>query len=142
MSIFTLHEQLEKDTAHVAETTEHLLLLVNDARYAWCIVVPKFVDIREIYELTQAQQQSLWSVSATLSRELMQLFKGDKFNVAALGNMVPQLHLHHIVRHKGDAAWPSPVWGQGDAVPYGSVALQQRLDLLRSNLSLCSSSPS
>jgi len=139
--MFTLHKQLENDSVRVTETDKSLLLLANDARYPWLILVPKFADVREVYELTETDQTALWQTSAALSQELMQLFNGDKFNVAALGNMVPQLHIHHIVRHTGDAAWPGPIWGQGEPTTYSSEALQERLTLLRSSLSLCRGSP-
>ena len=84
--------------------------------------------------MTEDDQQQFWRESAVLSRALMELFKGEKLNVAALGNMVPQLHAHHIVRHAGDAAWPAPVWGKVPAQPYAPAALRQRQDLIAARL--------
>lgn len=73
--------------------------------------MPRRPGIREIHELSEGDQQQLLRESSVLGKGLMEVFSGDKLNIAALGNMVPQLHLHHIVRHEGDAAWPGPVWG-------------------------------
>lgn len=92
---------------------------MNDCTWPWVILVPSVPGIREIYELSEAQQQRLLAESSELSRRMMTLFEGDKMNVAALGNMVPQLHLHHIVRYQSDPAWPGPVWGKQAPVPYG-----------------------
>lgn len=132
--MFTLHPQLANDTVGVSENESFALLLVNDARYPWLILVPKQEGVREIHELSDEAQIRLLNTSSTLGRELMQLFSGEKFNVAALGNQVPQLHVHHIVRHAKDFAWPRPVWGEGPAEPYSTDALRERMALLRKNL--------
>ena len=81
--------------------------------------------IREIYQLSADQQHQLVRESSTLSEAMMEVFGGDKMNVAALGNMVPQLHLHHIVRFEGDPAWPGPIWGKQAPVPYTDEELEQ-----------------
>ncbi len=94
------------------------LLLLNDARYPWFILVPRREAITEIYQLEEQAQQQLLRESSQLGQFLMESFSGDKLNIGALGNLVPQLHLHHIVRYKDDAAWPGPVWGVGVAEPY------------------------
>lgn len=133
--MFVLHTQLEKDSHPVFETSDHLLLLANDARYPWLILVPKVEGICELHELSEPAQQALMKTSCLLGQELMRLFDGDKFNVAALGNQVPQLHVHHIVRHITDYAWPKPIWGEGATVPYTSEGLKKRLALLQENLS-------
>jgi diadenosine tetraphosphate (Ap4A) HIT family hydrolase len=111
-----------------------LLLLMDEARYPWFVLVPQRPGLREVYELDEADRTLLWSESAVLSRALMTAFRGDKFNLAALGNMVPQLHLHHIVRHAGDAAWPAPVWGRHAPRPYSGEELRQRLQALQPHL--------
>src|SRR3546814_9922882 len=85
---------------------------MNDAQFPWLILVPRREALREIYELSLSDQQLLLRESSTLGLALMDMFVGDKLNIGALGNMVPQLHLHHIVRHVGDPAWPAPVWGR------------------------------
>ena len=116
--MFQLHERLAADTHKLGESRLCDVLLMNDNTWPWVILVPRISGIREIYELPNEQQQRLLFESSALSEGMMQLFGGDKMNVAALGNMGPQLHLHHIVRFEGDAAWPGPVWGKQPPVPY------------------------
>jgi len=101
------------------------LLLMNDRNYPWCILVPDRDNTREIYELDAEDRQQLLSESCLLSEFLMGEFRGDKLNVAALGNQVPQLHLHHIVRFETDPAWPAPVWGRNPPLPYTDDALAE-----------------
>lgn len=96
---------------------------MNDRTWPWVILVPARPGIREIYELELEDQQRLLAESSALSKDMMARFDGDKMNVAALGNMVPQLHLHHIVRFQGDPAWPGPVWGVQPPVPYDEPGL-------------------
>jgi len=131
---FSLHPQLAKDCHRLGRFELGLLLLMNDAQYPWFILVPQRAGLREIYQLDEAAQLLLWRESAALSRALMTAFRGDKLNLAALGNMVPQLHLHHIVRHAGDPAWPAPVWGRLPPRPYAPDQLEQRLAALRAHL--------
>ncbi len=130
--MFELHPQLEADTFFVANLELCRLLLMNDANYPWLILVPRVPDVREIYQLSDADQRLLLKESSQLSSALMALFKGDKLNVAALGNMVPQLHIHHIVRYSDDPSWPKPVWGQSPPVPYQADKLEDLLVSLRS----------
>jgi diadenosine tetraphosphate (Ap4A) HIT family hydrolase len=111
-----------------------LLLLMNDARYPWFILVPQRPGLREIYQLDAADRALLLDESCAVAQALMAAFGGDKMNVAALGNVVPQLHLHHIVRHAGDAAWPAPVWGRHPPLPYAPDLLRERLQQLRPRL--------
>lgn len=131
---FSLHERLAADTVVVGQLPLSLVLLSRDANYPWVILVPRREAIREIYELEEDDQiQLLWE-SSLLGQALMTLFDGHKLNVAALGNMVPQLHLHHIVRFENDAAWPGPVWGAQPPGDYPEGDLQQRLAQLREAL--------
>ncbi len=129
-TLFTLHPQLEKDSIELADFPLCKLLLCNDSAYPWFILVPKIADISEIYQLDWQQQQQLLNESSLLSELLMQVFSGDKMNVAALGNVVEQLHVHHVVRFKDDAQWPKPIWGQQEAAPYS----EQALTILKENL--------
>ena len=99
------------------------LLLANDANYPWFILVPDRDSIKEIYQLSKQDQVQLLNESCLLSEHIMQVFVGDKLNVAALGNQVPQLHVHHIVRYQTDPAWPSPIWGKVSARPYTDAEL-------------------
>ncbi|MES2489966.1 MAG: HIT family protein [Pseudomonadota bacterium] len=133
---FELHPQLAADTVTVGDLPLCRLLLMNDRQYPWTILVPRRAGLREIYEMHESDQLRFWRESAQLSQTLMTAFAGDKLNVAALGNMVPQLHIHHIVRFKGDPAWPAPVWGKHPAQAYDSAALSERLQQLRALLNL------
>jgi diadenosine tetraphosphate (Ap4A) HIT family hydrolase len=133
---FELHPQLAADTLMLGDWPLCRVLLMNDAQYPWCILVPRRPDIREIYDLPVADQQQLLSESVRLGRTLMRLFDGHKLNVAALGNMVPQLHLHHVVRDPADPAWPAPVWGKHPAVAYTASAAAERCAQLRHALDL------
>jgi len=128
---FELHPRLAADTVALGDFPLCRLLLMNDAQYPWFILVPRRENAREIYLLEDRDQQQLLRESSLLSRALMDAFRGDKLNVAALGNVVPQLHLHHIVRHQGDPAWPGPVWGRHPPRPYDPRARAERLDALR-----------
>lgn len=118
--MFVLDSRLLQDTVPVGDFPLCRLLLSNDSQYPWFILVPRRVDISEIFQLSDAEQTQLWSETTLLSKTLQQLFNADKMNVAALGNVVSQLHMHVIVRHKGDVAWPAPVWGKHPAVPYSA----------------------
>ena len=109
--MIALHPQLEKDCFVLGEFKLCSLLLLNDANYPWFILVPDRDDISEIYQLSEADQQQLLRESSLLAEFLMKSFHGDKMNIAALGNIVPQCHIHHVVRYHNDAAWPAPIWG-------------------------------
>ncbi|MDP2560466.1 HIT domain-containing protein [Psychrobium sp. 1_MG-2023] len=123
--MFTLDERLANDTVMLGDFELSQLLLMNDKRYPWCILVPKRKDINEIYQLSEAEQNQLNHESVLLGRTLMALFKGDSLNVAALGNVVSQLHVHHVVRFHGDSCWPGPVWGVGQAISYSESELDE-----------------
>jgi diadenosine tetraphosphate (Ap4A) HIT family hydrolase len=121
---FCLHPQLEKDSVWVSDWPLCQLRLINDKTYPWFILVPRQAGVREIIDLTDEHQWLLWQESKKLSGLLKEVYAPDKLNIAALGNMVPQLHLHHIGRFTSDAAWPAPVWGKGPAMPYSELELQ------------------
>ncbi len=121
---FTLHARLKADCIWLGDLPLCRVLLAGDARFAWFILVPKRSDIREAYQLSQSEQDILSRESAAFSRAIMERFNGDKLNIGALGNMVPQLHIHHIIRHEGDAAWPHAVWGYGEAQRYSAQAIE------------------
>lgn len=129
--MFSLHPQLTKDCYVIGEFPLSQLLLMNDCQYPWFILVPTRENISEIYQLSEEDQAQLWQESALLSRLLASHFSADKMNVASLGNVVPQLHLHHIVRYRHDAAWPAPVWGRHPAQVYTEDRLQDLLAGLR-----------
>ena len=115
---FSLHPQLKADTIAIADLPLCRLLLANDNHYPWTILVPRRDNVRETYELAEQDQLQLMAESNALCQTLVRLCSPDKLNIAALGNMVPQLHIHHIARFKTDEAWPAPVWGAVTAAPY------------------------
>lgn len=128
---FSLHPQLAADCFPVGRFPLCLLLLLNDSRYPWLILVPRRPSLSELYQLTEDDRIQLWRESAELSRAMVTAFHADKLNVAAIGNLVPQLHLHHIARYRDDSAWPRPVWGALPALPYAPGAERQPIDTLR-----------
>jgi diadenosine tetraphosphate (Ap4A) HIT family hydrolase len=91
---------------------------MNDSQYPWFILVPQRKNITEIHHLPPHEQQQLTIESSWLATAIEQAFQADKINIAALGNMVPQLHVHHIARYKNDIAWPKPIWGLHPAIAY------------------------
>ncbi len=123
--MFKLHPQLASDTIVVGEFPLCQLLLMNDLNYPWFILVPRRADVKETFELDKADQYQLCHESSHLGETMQKVFQADKMNVAALGNMVPQLHIHHIARYKTDPAWPKPVWGMHEPIPYSNRALQE-----------------
>lgn len=128
---FQLDERLQQGCALVGDLLLCQVLLMRDANYPWVLLVPKRAGIREIYELDNLDQEQLCWESTFVAKRMAVAFHADKMNVAALGNVVPQLHVHHIVRHQGDPAWPNPVWGAVPAQPYEPDALAQRLGQLQ-----------
>lgn len=106
------------------------VLLMNDANYPWCILVPDREGVSEIYQLSPDDQQRLTTESSALGECLMQIFNGDKLNIGALGNVVPQLHVHHIVRYRTDPTWPAPVWGK---LP-GKAYTDQKMSEIRNKI--------
>ena len=126
---FELHSRLAADCIRVGRLPLSLLLLLNDARYPWFILVPQRSGIGEIFQLPESDQCQLWRESANLSHNLMQSFHADKINIGALGNLVPQLHVHHIARFTSDPAWPGPVWGHSEPLPYEKHGITERVGL-------------
>ncbi len=113
-----LHPQLKKDCIELGEFTLCSLLLLNDANYPWFILLPNRANITEIHQLSEFDQQQLMAESTFFSHCLEEVFQPDKLNIAALGNVVAQLHIHHIARFTTDACWPAPVWGATTSIPY------------------------
>jgi diadenosine tetraphosphate (Ap4A) HIT family hydrolase len=133
---FALHPQLAQDTVAIGELRLCRLLLSKDANYPWLLLVPRRPGITEIIDLDAWAQARLMIEIADVSHALRDITQCDKLNVAALGNMVPQLHVHIIARRKGDAAWPRPVWGVAPAVAYGDNEMKTLIDALRRKLGL------
>jgi len=130
MTPFVLDNRLEADTFRIGESALNLLLLMNDFRYPWCILVPKQARLREIYELSAKDQLTLLTESSVLAKAIMTTFEQEKMNIGALGNVVSQLHVHHVGRHQNDPAWPAPVWGHSQAEPYSSDSRKKTVQAL------------
>jgi diadenosine tetraphosphate (Ap4A) HIT family hydrolase len=118
MKSFAVHKRLAADTAEICDLALSRALLMDDARYPWVILVPRYAGATEIFDLTGADRAVLMEEVARCSRVLRERDGIEKINVGALGNIVPQLHIHVVARHSKDAAWPGPVWGSGERVPY------------------------
>jgi diadenosine tetraphosphate (Ap4A) HIT family hydrolase len=118
--MYQLHQRLQQDTFYLGQLTLCDVVLMNDARYPWVILVPRREDITEIHQLNEADQQQLMTESVFVAKQLSSLVSADKMNIAALGNVVSQLHIHHVARYQSDEAWPAPIWGKGEAVMYSA----------------------
>lgn len=129
--MFTLHPRLAADTLLLGNFPLCQCLLMNDMHYPWLILVPRIDNVREIFELSCEDQQQFLRESSWISERLSKHFNADKINIGALGNMVPQLHIHHIARYQNDAAWPGPVWGKYPAQPYTADNLLRMNERLR-----------
>jgi diadenosine tetraphosphate (Ap4A) HIT family hydrolase len=132
--MFELHPTLEQDSILIGRFGLCQVRLINDSAYPWVILVPEREGITEIHQLSVEDRCLLTEESAFLSATLAKLFDADKMNVAALGNMVPQLHIHHIVRHKSDPAWPAPIWGKQAMTSYSDEAFEQTADQIAAAL--------
>ena len=107
---------------------------MNDSQYPWFILVPELADITEIYQLSRTERLMLTEESNYLAKNLATLFSADKMNIAAIGNLVPQLHLHHVVRYQSDRAWPAPVWGKFASIPYTDDQLTATITRVKAQL--------
>ena len=131
---FKLHPQLEADTWPVTRLDLNEVLLVNDSRYLWCILVPRLPGLRDFHDVPVADKPQMQREVDRLSAVVQELDSSYKINVAALGNMVEQLHVHVNARQVDDAAWPGPVWGVGSAIPYTNEAAHVLVKQLRDAL--------
>jgi len=120
---FQLHSDLKRDGIVIGEFPLSLVLLINDSAYPWFVLVPQRSGIKDAIDLEHADYQQLSKESRLFSIALMDIFPGEKLNLAALGNMTPQLHVHHIVRSSSDAAWPNPIWGFQPLTAYTAEAI-------------------
>lgn len=131
--MFVVDPRLQQDTLPVGDFPLCRLLLMNDANYPWFILVPRREEVSELFQLDALDQQALWQEATMLAETLKDAFGADKMNIATLGNMVSQLHMHVIARRRDDPAWPTPVWGRLPAQPYGDeqvLAIKDRLRLV------------
>ena len=140
MSDFEVHNQLLNDCAVVGDAELCRVLLMNDARFPWLILVPRINGLRDFHEVSNEHSPALFEEIESASLAVKELIEADKINVAALGNQVPQLHVHVIGRLKSDAAWPGPVWGVGVPVPYQDIERDQRINSVVETMGLSSES--
>ena len=124
---WSLHPQLDKDTTSIGDLPLVRTLLMNDANYPWLVLVPRQAGIVEMIDLADDQQMQLMSEITLLGRVLKDVTGCHKLNIAAIGNVVPQLHIHIVARRRDDAAWPRPIWG---AVPARAYEPQERERLI------------
>lgn len=126
---FTLHPQIAADTIPVGDLALSSVLLMDDARFPWFILVPRRPGASELTDLSDPDAATLMSEIRIATRIMLDLAKSDKINVGALGNVVAQLHVHVVGRFRSDPAWPGPVWGHGSRTPYpahAATALTER----------------
>lgn len=134
MNDWRLDPRLADDSQPVIQLPLCELRLMDDSHHPWLVLVPRVAGATELIDLSETRQHALLAEVTLVSRVLRDRFAPDKLNVAALGNLVPQLHVHVIARYTGDIAWPRPVWGQAAARPYTPEALVERITTLREAL--------
>jgi diadenosine tetraphosphate (Ap4A) HIT family hydrolase len=130
-SDWSLHPQLKQDTIDIGDLPLSKVLVIKDANYPWLLLVPRRSEAVEIIDLDEVEQAQLMTEVSRAARALKEITKCDKLNIAALGNMVPQLHVHVIARRTSDAAWPRPVWGVAPALPHDAEEVQHFISALR-----------
>jgi diadenosine tetraphosphate (Ap4A) HIT family hydrolase len=133
--VFTLDPKLEADTAPVCDLELCAVRLMDDARFAWLVLVPRRPGLVEITDLSEPERMQLMKEITLASDALCAVAPCDKLNIGALGNIVRQLHIHIVARVEGDAAWPDPVWGSGAAKPYDENWMRSLIGALRTSLS-------
>lgn len=134
MTDFVLHYRLKADTFHVASLPLCELLMMNDNQYPWFILVPRQIDCQEIYQLSPEDRSQLMNESCLLASILQEQFKPQKLNIATIGNLVPQLHMHHVCRYSTDASWPAPVWGKFPPQAFNPEIASTRISQLQNTL--------
>lgn len=131
---FALHPQLERDTTPLGDLPLSRVLIINDANYPWLLLVPRRAGAVEVIDLDEVERSQLMSEIALASRALKDVTECDKLNVAALGNAVPQLHVHIIARRKTDKAWPKPVWGAVPPISHDAKELDRFMEAMKNKL--------
>jgi diadenosine tetraphosphate (Ap4A) HIT family hydrolase len=128
---FALHPQLARDTIALGDLALSRVLIVNDANWPWLLLVPRRPGVSDIIDLDEVERAQLMTEIARVARALKEVTQCDKLNVAALGNVVPQLHVHIIARRSGDAGWPKPIWGAAAPIPHDPRELDRFTTALR-----------
>jgi diadenosine tetraphosphate (Ap4A) HIT family hydrolase len=137
---WTLHPQLDRDTASIGDLPLSRVLIINDANYPWLLLVPRRANIVELIDLDDVEQAQLMTEVTRVARALRTVTNCDKLNIAALGNVVPQLHVHVIARRSGDAGWPKPIWGAAPPLPHDKAELERFTSAIRRKIWLASES--
>ena len=130
-SDWSLHSQLKKDTIDIGDLPLCKVLVIKDAHYPWLLLVPRRPNAVEIIDLDEVAQAQLMTEISRVAKALKEVTQCDKLNIAALGNLVPQLHVHVIARRSNDAAWPRPVWGVMPPLPHDAGEVQNFISALR-----------
>ena len=133
---WSLHPQLQRDTINAGDLPLSRVLIIHDANYPWLLLVPRRPDVVEVIDLDEAEQIELMSEIVRVGRALKAITQCDKLNIAALGNVVPQLHVHVVARRQGDAAWPRPIWGHVPALAYDKSDLDEFVRIIRREIRL------
>jgi diadenosine tetraphosphate (Ap4A) HIT family hydrolase len=128
---WSLHPQLTQDTIDIGDLPLCRVLVIKDANYPWLLLVPRREGAVEIIDLDEVAQAQLTTEVSRVARALKEITKCDKLNIAALGNVVPQLHVHVIARRKNDVAWPRPVWGVAPPLAHDATEVQNFISALR-----------
>ncbi|TDO99034.1 HIT domain-containing protein [Marinomonas balearica] len=132
--MFQLDERLMNDSVLVGQLSLCELRVINDCQFPWFILVPKRAGVKEIYQLSEDDRSTLMAESCLLAEAIHDSFSADKLNIAAIGNKVTQLHLHHVARFEDDACWPEPIWGKKSPIPYTDSELANILQKVRTLL--------
>ena len=125
--MFKLNERLDNDTIEICDLSLCKVLMMNDSNYPWLILVPKIEGMTELHQIPANRQSDLWIEINTASAVMEKLFDPKSLNIAALGNVVSQLHIHVVARFENDPTWPGPIWGQAPAVPYQDNDAENRI---------------
>lgn len=133
-SAWTLHPQLARDTVNLGDLPLCRVLVIQDANYPWLLLVPRRLDVAEILDLDEVEQAQLMTETTRVARALREITQCDKLNIAALGNVVPQLHVHIVARRTTDAAWPRPVWGTVPPVDHHPEELKMFISEIRKKI--------
>jgi diadenosine tetraphosphate (Ap4A) HIT family hydrolase len=133
---WSLHPQLANDTVTIGDLPLARVLVANDANWPWLILVPRRREVREIVDLDETDQAQLMTEIARVSRALKAVTACHKLNIAAIGNVVPQLHVHVVARREGDAGWPKPIWGAAAPLAYREGERERLTEALRAAIGL------
>ena len=131
-----LDAQIERDTAQVGDLTLCRVRAMNDATYPWLVLVPQRAGVTEIIDLAEADRAQLMAEISAAATALKDITRCDKLNIGAIGNLVPQLHIHVVARRRDDPAWPKPVWGAAPAQPYALHTLAAFVESVRETLGI------